>query len=381
MLIPLAREFMGTIQVKHCAGIGIVLAFTLSAAGCAKVKDGVQDLIKQRPGNGHESPPSAISPETEALPEGALTSYEDQRHEVLANLHDTLTLESELTEGQREKVIRDIYAFTQLSTHGSTATTFDPYEAAFHDSSLTAALGFVRERIKTVIAYRGDPADQSATVGTIASNLGASLFWLWKASPELVSATLNRYRLKGPGFPSGFYTDSRSGIVDLGLYARLPMVQRMKNLVHESRHSDCTGGISLGDLQKEREMNARLQQAQAAHDQGNEPLALELTTQAQAIGNSKQHIECGHLHAICGPESGDYAGHAACDHKAWGAYTMGAVFLNHLVNNCENCTETQHQNALMMFQDNAARLNTGWTSVADGSAGSPDLSSSTQEIP
>jgi hypothetical protein len=81
-----------------------------------------------------------------------------------------------------------------------------------------------------------------------------------------------------------------------------PPEYRQAILVHEARHSDCTGGISQTDLQTLR-------------DAQNDDVTNALVA----------HMHCGHLHVKC-PAGHEYAGLQACDNEAWGAYTVGEMY-------------------------------------------------------
>ena len=106
---------------------------------------------------------------------------------------------------------------------------------------------------------------------------------------------------------------TRSGIVELGAaYLTtiqsdsgqtypIPVEARQAILVHEARHSDCTGGFS----------GAQLTELQNVTDSDDFVAKFPL-------------MNCGHLHQKCA--AGDYAGIEACDGEAFGAYTMGAIY-------------------------------------------------------
>jgi hypothetical protein len=106
---------------------------------------------------------------------------------------------------------------------------------------------------------------------------------------------------------------SRAGIIELGA-AYLPTFQsssgrtytipveaRQAILMHEARHSDCTGGFS----------GAQLAIFKTVKDTDDLDTKFPLMT-------------CGHLHQKC--LDGDFKGIEACDGEAFGAYTMGAVY-------------------------------------------------------
>jgi hypothetical protein len=76
-----------------------------------------------------------------------------------------------------------------------------------------------------------------------------------------------------------------------------PPEYRQNVLLHEARHSDCTGGIS-------RE---------------------QISTVRAARSMSRLPIACGHTHINC--PSGPLKGLPACDAERFGAYTVGATYI------------------------------------------------------
>ncbi len=109
-------------------------------------------------------------------------------------------------------------------------------------------------------------------------------------------------------------TSSRVGIMEIGPgytasvpvtghgKVAMPAAYRQAVLVHEARHSDCTGGISSAEIASLRDI-----QYMYEYKRFNESSA------------------CGHLHSVC--ESGTFQGIAACDNKPWGPYLLGAIYL------------------------------------------------------
>jgi hypothetical protein len=82
-----------------------------------------------------------------------------------------------------------------------------------------------------------------------------------------------------------------------------PSAHRLGILIHEARHSDCTGGITEDDVQVLRKSSS------ARHT--------DLTYTNQA---------CGHLHTYC-PPGHDLSDLLACDKHPWGAYAIQLVYL------------------------------------------------------
>lgn len=76
---------------------------------------------------------------------------------------------------------------------------------------------------------------------------------------------------------------------------------RQAILVHEARHSDCTGGLSESTLSIMRSVDS-----------------------AQELNSKLPRQYCGHTHIVC--ETGLYEGLSACDSEQFGAYTVGAIY-------------------------------------------------------
>jgi len=145
-----------------------------------------------------------------------------------------------------------------------------------------------------------------------------------------------------------FATRSRIGWIQLGeayTDARVNSIDRLETLVHEGRHSDCTGGLSQEDLLRVR------------------------------FGETPANPSCGHLHAEC-PVGHDLAGLPACDEHPFGAYMIGAIFTATLNNQCINCTEEEKKQAKISALDSLTRIDPTLVERSlNGDFGPPDLSS------
>lgn len=139
-----------------------------------------------------------------------------------------------------------------------------------------------------------------------ASNIGASLFYigminrqpitLYKENTAIpIDSPRVGIMLIGPGYQESVKTKD-------GRTIQLPPSYRQAILVHEARHSDCTGGLKDSDLE----------------------IARTAKTAREYNENFTRHT-CAHLHTYC-PEGHEFAGLAACDKHPWGAYSVAAVF-------------------------------------------------------
>lgn len=152
---------------------------------------------------------------------------------------------------------------------------------------------------------RASTGDPRARLG--AANIGMMVWFVGLLSEVQVS-----FRHHGRQIP---VTDSRVGIMlfgeayedttldTAGRVRTLPSSFRQAILVHEARHSDCTGGITEADL--------------------------AVTRNAKSWDEFEKNYKarsCGHLHVTC-PPSHEFHGILACDDESWGAYAVDAVYL------------------------------------------------------
>lgn len=84
---------------------------------------------------------------------------------------------------------------------------------------------------------------------------------------------------------------------------KLPSVIRQATLLHEARHSDCTGGLTATDLEPVRD-----------------------ATSYETFVRDFKKPQCTHFHVIC-PEDHSLAGLPACDALPWGAYSVDLIYL------------------------------------------------------
>jgi hypothetical protein len=222
---------------------------------------------------------------------------------------------------------------------------FVPMGISFVDR-LTGSVEPAAHYIETPALPTDNPGTTSGSGMVMANNLGAGLWFEQLAS--------------GAG-PKGFIisdtripiTSTRIGIIELGPgynNSSVKQVQRMATLVHEARHSDCTGGLSAQDLARLRDQSLPPEQRVPANR------------------------SCGHLHVDC-PEGHDLHGIPACDQDAWGAYSIEMVFAENVAYLCTNCSEEEKQQAKMTYFDSKLRVLV-INDMLQGRYGGPDMSSS-----
>ncbi len=176
---------------------------------------------------------------------------------------------------------------------------------------------------------------------TLASNPRSLLWYFSKISePDDVKFEINDKLLD--------INSSRFGVMQVGaVFGRLDPIEQIITLVHEARHSDCTGGALASDLER--------------FEAGLQPL----------------YKPCGHAHEIC-PEGHPLAGLFACDAHPWGAYIVDAIYAVAVSQTCTSCSETQKQVAESMALDALSRPLYDVAELLDGRFGPPDMSSSNQ---
>jgi len=179
---------------------------------------------------------------------------------------------------------------------------------------------------------------------TMATNIGMAI---WLASKgENTRLGLRIGNLTVP------VDSSRVGIIQLGAgyLARrvgstvIDTMYRTGTLIHEGRHSDCTGGLKYSDYERMR------------------------------LGLMPEGHACGHLHKEC-PLDHDMAGLKACDGHAWGAYAIEGVYSSGMAKNCTSCSESEKQSALASATESFSRVLVLDDMLA-GKLGDPDMSSS-----
>ena len=179
--------------------------------------------------------------------------------------------------------------------------------------------------------------------GRGATNLSA-LWYLQKAiEPERLQFEINNRLIP--------VDSTRVGIVQLGpAFLRVPPAIQAGVLLHEGRHSDCTGGIWQSDIDRVRR------------------------------GESPEGVSCGHFHVLC-PAGHDYAGIYACDAEPWGAYSVNFIYWAALARACTDCSDEERALTEAAALDSALRLLLDVDAMLRGDLGRPDMGSSTEVVP
>jgi len=183
--------------------------------------------------------------------------------------------------------------------------TEDELANVFDNLSLSS-LGRRKIGSAKIMAPNDDGTEGGAVIE--AKNIGMTIWLLGEFQGKQVTVNIGEQHIP--------VNSSRVGIMEIGpgylatiedeagKSHAIPSEIRQAVLIHEARHSDCTGGLTVTDVS-----NART--ARTASD----------------LLASMSHSRCGHLHMNC-PSGHDYAGLPACDSFAWQAYSVESVYLD-----------------------------------------------------
>jgi hypothetical protein len=278
-------------------------------------------------------------------------------HEAEVSAKIDIKMDSALTLEERQLLISDLYQTMQYQL-AVAPTSY--YAKAFGGADADAAIHYLSERVHYVLPQSvdlgsrltlassslGAQEQQASQIYTMAINVGTALWFeaLAQAPVQL------GFQVADSVVP---LDSPRVGIIQLGQGYTLkkdgkdafPQLVRVATLIHEARHSDCTGGMVRSDL--------------------------DLIKQ----GDLPENRSCGHLHVRC-PEGHEYEGAYACDGDAWGAYSIEGLFAAGLVKNCTNCSTADQNVALVIFADSMSRVIPVDDMLA-GKLGDPDMTSST----
>jgi hypothetical protein len=216
----------------------------------------------------------------------------------------------------------------------------------FDQGNRTATITGMEDRPVTIAEIFPQSSDPRAQVGAVNAGTGLWLSSLvYRKSLSLsvgseshpINASRIGITILGPGYQSNLET-SRGSIP-------LHPTFRQAVLIHEARHSDCTGGISETWLESVRQLG-----------------------RSQAASDKYFGLQCGHLHAKC-PSGHDLEGLAACDREPWGAYTVGNIFYRAVAREFE-IGSVDYQVASYYIADFESRV------LVDRDGTTPDMSSS-----
>lgn len=261
---------------------------------------------------------------------------------------------------------------TQLSQRVATAQVAVPsldsprnlYRLSFASTDLSGVVSYLDERISVLVApgdleslltsrlhslssapsgVQQDAGDEDGMT-TIATNIGTFLWMmgLIESDKPFPAIRFNGRKVRAKSMRSGII-QLDYGFFNERIFPQHSELAQLATLVHEARHSDCSGGMK------------------------------PQTLQAISTGQSPESHACGHLHGIC-PEGHPLAGILACDVEAWGAYAIEAIYSVNVRQFCQNCGQAEKMALLMSGAESAQRV-VPLQAMIEGHAGRPDLTS------
>lgn len=255
--------------------------------------------------------------------------------------------DSEVSSTEREEFNQDVQRLENLPIDGSQIKKFPQVFGGTQSSNVKQ---FVDDRINYVLSVNTDIESRISVSGplalfnaeTVATNIGMAL---WYQAKVLEPADLG-FEINNNLLP---VDSGRIGIIQLGnVFPRLSTIEQISTIVHEARHSDCTGGILRSDIER------------------------------LSDGEVPENKKCGHVHVIC-PPGHPLEGVYACDSHPWGAYAVGFLYAGTVALACKNCSETERTVAEAVSIDSSTRLLYDVNDLLDGRLGEPDMSNSTVE--
>jgi hypothetical protein len=256
-----------------------------------------------------------------------------------------LTYDSELSNDEANALTNSTSLMSSLNIDGSQIRRFSQI---FGGNTSSDVVSFFETRVNYALSAATNLESRlvassafALEAQTLASNPSTVLWYI----AEINDAQEPRFRINNRNVP---IRSSRIGVMQFGeSFSTLDPILQVMTLVHEARHSDCTGGALRSDL--ERVSNGQLPENNA----------------------------CGHLHVTC-PPGHPYAGEPACDEHPWGAYVTGAIYAGSISLACPSCTEAQRTVAEAISLDSLSRLLYDFDDLMNGTFGPPDMSSSSQ---
>lgn len=267
-------------------------------------------------------------------------------------------LDPELSSPEAEKVSQDTSLLRGLEIDGSKVKYFSDI---FGGDDSAGVQSYLADRVHWIVSSK---KDIDRTVVNLSSALDASSSSNASSTPQVVATNIGAaiwFSAIATGNPAAGIQigpdlveihSTRAGVIQLGDAYSSDLADpllRVSTLVHEARHSDCTGGVSKQDLALLR------------------------------LGKDPIRKDCGHLHADC-PAGHPYAGYPACDDHAWGAYAVEADYMAAVSKSCLNCSSQDKKIATVVFADAASRV-LDLDGLLDGKYGAPDMTSSDAVLP
>lgn len=274
----------------------------------------------------------------------------------------SLRFDPSVSPGLRDTIKRDIRSMANFNFNIS---SHDPFRQVFGPDGSKSVVRYLDERINYVIGpdpsisqfvsstrsndgrigaipvrSRAAPANYAEEEGEAAlkaQNIGLELWLLQEAAgPASMSFTLDGSTIPISSPRIGLFRIYQGYLQDF-------FIENISILIHEARHSDCSGGLDQALIEAIRD------------------------------GDMNTPSRCGHRHSVC-PAGHVYADLPACDAFAWGAYSVQALWLSHVANHCQNCRSRDQILARAMLADAISRV-PNFEQMIQGRQGPPDMTS------
>lgn len=234
----------------------------------------------------------------------------------------------------RKNIYDDINTFYDPQiTMGSES---DPYYSAIFGNTGLSLFTFFDDRVNFVAEFSDPTSDY------LAANVGSAAYFDAWSDPSAANLSLS-------GSSPLHVSSTRTGliVINSARYATFTSHARLSILLHEGRHSDCTGGLTQVQINK-------------------------LKT-----GDQSDLSTCAHTHDVC-PVGHSLAGEIACDDHLWGPYSVQYVYLKRIYDHCANCTATDRTLMEILMLDAFEKVIPN-TEIQNQTAPPPDMSSSHTE--
>lgn len=200
-------------------------------------------------------------------------------------------------------------------------------------------------------APKSNRTDEEQEDMTVAQNLSTAIFVVGLGMGQSFTLDTGREQIPIRSLRPGIMVIGNGYTPSVSVSGRtvvLPAAYRQATLLHEARHSDCTGGYTKEDVQK--------------------------------LKNAKDIVEtlnvfplrCSHLHDFC-PAGHEYAGMMACDRHPWGSYTISYLYGSAMMNSHYGVDRAILES---MAIDKRSRFLFNANDMLAGKLGQPDMSHS-----
>lgn len=286
---------------------------------------------------------------------------------------------------QRDIYTSDVSTISKMSASGPTQAnnlTNGAFSKIFGGTSGKNVEAYIQARVKHVFNQQdmknlklspdvGDPMGWKEEVPaadpnqpqTVAQNDGTALWVMSRVAGVPVSVIAGNQVIPVDSTRVGIISlgNSYQSAIDIEVEGKkhnikFPPEYRISTVVHEARHSDCTGGFPEAYVQI-------LQTVESMDD----------FLQVAGI----EQLQCGHMHITC-PNGHDYAGYPACDNELWGSYGVGAVYTLAAEKNYTEDTLDKRIMEMAHMDEMSRLLNSTGTASSTFSSSSPNMSHSNE---